>query len=254
MPKIVEIATVIDNIRITDDVKKLVLSSPKIATQARPGQFIHLKIGGSYDPLLRRPLSIAEANSDKGTLGIYYRVVGRGTELMAQLKSGDMVDNVGPLGQGFDLNCKRPLLIGGGMGIAPLVFLTQELCPRPIEVVLAGRTNQEMFWQDCFARSCQDVHITTDDGSLGFKGNALAVLPNLLDKKFDMIYVCGPKPMMSGVAKLASRAGIPCQVSLEEHMACGIGACLSCTCAAGDGTRKKICTDGPVFWAEEVVW
>lgn len=254
MPKVLERAIVIDNVSITDDVKKLVLSSPKTAAQARPGQFINLKAGGSFDPLLRRPLSIAEANSVEGTMGIYYRVVGRGTELMAQLKHGDIVDSVGPLGQGFSLNCKRPLLIGGGMGIAPLIFLTQELCSRPIEVVLAGRTKHELFWQDCFIQSCQAVHITTNDGSLGFKGNALAVLPDLLSKKFDMIYVCGPKPMMKGVAELAIRAGIPCQVSLEEHMACGIGACLSCTCAAGDGTRKKICTDGPVFWAKEVAW
>jgi dihydroorotate dehydrogenase electron transfer subunit len=141
------------------------------------------------------------------------------------------------------------------MGIAPLVFLASALCPRPIEILMGGRTLQEMFWADIFSELCQKVHITTDDGTLGTRGFTLDMLPQVLEKgHYDMIYTCGPEVMMRGVAKLAQQFTVPCQVSLEEHMACGVGACLSCTCQASDGKRRKICSDGPVFWSEEVFW
>lgn len=244
-------ARIIENTAIAPMVKKMILYVPAIASLAKPGQFVHIKVGGSQ--LLRRPLSIADADAASGMLTLIYRIVGSGTAQMAMLMPDGAVDCMGPLGRGFELTGEKPLLVGGGMGIAPLLYLTKALCPKPAQVVMGGRNTAEMFWPDLFRQICHAVHITTDDGSLGFRGNTLHLLPALLaEKTIDMIYTCGPKIMMEGVAKLAKQAGIPCQVSLEEHMACGVGACLSCTCQATDGKRRKICSDGPVFYAGEV--
>jgi dihydroorotate dehydrogenase electron transfer subunit len=119
---------------------------------------------------------------------------------------------------------------------------------------MGGRTKEELFWKDMFHVMCNTIHVTTDDGTLGSRGVTLDVLPDLLKNgAFDMIYTCGPRVMMEGIVKLAKEYDIPCQVSLEDYMACGIGGCLSCTCAGNDGSRKKVCTEGPVFWAQEVM-
>ncbi|MPM72906.1 Dihydroorotate dehydrogenase B (NAD(+)), electron transfer subunit [bioreactor metagenome] len=254
LPKTLETAVVIANAEVSPNIKKLVIYAPQMAPQANPGQFVHLKVSSGNDPLLRRPFSIGAVNLNDNSLSIYYRIVGRGTDMMARLKQNDVVDCLGPLGRGFELTGKRPLLIGGGMGIAPLLFLAERLCPRPSHVLIGGRTETELFWQSLFKESCERIVMTTDDGSVGMRGTTVDVLPDLLVENVDMIYACGPKIMMQGVAEQARKAGVPCQVSLEEHMACGLGACLSCTCQAADGTRKKVCADGPVFWAEEVVW
>ena len=123
---------------------------------------------------------------------------------------------------------------------------------KPIEILIGGRCEEELFWTELYEDICQNIHITTDDGSCGTKGTVIALLPQLLDSgKYDCIYVCGPVPMMKAVAEVAAAKKIKCQVSLEKYMACGLGACLSCSCS-GIGKRLKVCTDGPVFWAEEV--
>lgn len=254
LPKALENVTVIENSEVIPGVRKIVLHAPQISIQAMPGQFVHLKILSGNDPLLRRPFSIAAVNQNDEFLVIYYRVTGRGTEHMTKLGQGDVLNCLGPLGSGFKLVGEKPLLIGGGMGIAPLVFLAERLCPRPSHVVLGGRTKSELFWYDLFKNTCKQVSVATNDGSLGVCGTVINALPNLTDGNIDMIYACGPKSMLKSIAEYAAAAGLPCQVSLEEHMACGLGACLSCTCQTTDGTRKKVCSDGPVFWAEEVVW
>ena len=247
-------ASVIEHQQMNDDVYRMVLSAPEIAKVIKPGQFLQLKTGRLMDQLLRRPISIADADANKGTLQLIYRVLGEGTKYLAELSKGAEIDILGPLGNGFTLQGKRPLAVGGGMGIAPLLYLVKNFCPTPVEVLLAGREAKELFWTDLFAASCHAVHVTTDDGSMGRKGNALALLPELLATgQYDIVYTCGPDPMMKAVAAEAARHNLPCQVSLERYMACGIGACLSCSCGAKDGTRKKVCKDGPVFWAEEVV-
>jgi len=255
LPKQVVEAQVVSNGEIGNQVKELVLYAPEIASQAMPGQFLHIRVANAtYHPLLRRPLSISGIDAVAGTVSTIYRIVGSGTACLAMLGKDDVVDCMGPLGTGFALQGERPLLVGGGMGLAPLVCLAGALCPRSMEILMGGRTEEEMFWTQMFKDMCRNLHITTDDGSLGSRGVTLDLLPQLLQTgKFDMIYTCGPHVMMNGVGKLAKQYNIPCQVSLEEYMACGIGGCLSCTCAATDGTRKKVCTDGPVFWAEEVV-
>lgn len=254
MPKVAIDALIVANNQITADVKEVVVWAPLIAETAVPGQFIHLKVADG-EPLLRRPISIAGVDTVKGTIRLIYRVLGKGTMHLATLAKEDKVNCLGPLGKGFDLGCKRPLLIGGGMGIAPLIFLAQRLDPQNTTVLMGGRNKAEMFWPSLYKELVKDIHITTDDGSLGTKGFTVDLLPSLLkEKQYDRIFVCGPQIMMEAIARLAQKHQIPCQVSLEKHMACGIGACLSCTCASNhDGKRKKVCTDGPVFWAEEVL-
>lgn len=253
MRRLSEAAKVISNRPIGTAVFELILFSPDIAAQAQPGQFIHLKLNSLTVPLLRRPLSIAGANSTDGSLTIIYRVVGQGTALLSRLKADETVDCLGPLGQGFSQDVKQPLLIGGGMGLAPLVFLASELCPKPMTVLMGGRTKDEMFWTAKFDQLCRHLRIATNDGSLGEIGLVTDLLPNLLETgRYDMVYTCGPRPMMEIVAAIAKKQGVRCQVSLEEYMACGVGGCLACTCAGTDGKRRKICTEGPVFWAEEV--
>jgi len=236
---------IVRNTEISVNVKELVLYAPEIAAQAVPGQFLHVRVANSYHPLLRRPLSISSADSIDGTVSTIYRVVGQGTACLAALSSKDSVNCMGPLGNGFAIHGQRPLLVGGGMGLAPLMFLAGALCPRPIEIVMGGRTKEELFWKDMFHVMCNTIHVTTDDGTLGSRGVTLDVLPDLLKNgAFDMIYTCGPRVMMEGIVKLAKEYDIPCQVSLEDYMACGIGGCLSCTCAGNDGSRKKVCTEG----------
>lgn len=255
MPKILIQAAILQNIHLSPSIKQMTIAAPLLAQTAQPGQFVHVKAAGHPEPLLRRPLSIAGVNREAGTLTLIYRIVGKGSAMLAGLKPGtDLLDCLGPLGQGFALRGEKPLLIGGGIGIAPLLFLAQCLCPLPAEIIIGGRTQGELtFWQPLFKDACQHIHITTDDGSLGVKGLTVDILPQMLDRKFDMIYACGPQPMLRAVAAIAGERRVPCQVSLEERMACGIGACLVCTCNAVSGSKKKVCSDGPVFWAEEIV-
>ncbi|MDR3561068.1 MAG: dihydroorotate dehydrogenase electron transfer subunit [Negativicutes bacterium] len=254
MPKTVEQALVLDHKTIGPLVQQMTLKAPDIARAAKPGQFVHVRVGGGHDPLLRRPLSIAAADADNGTISLIYRIVGRGTAQLGHLSYGDTVDCMGPLGSGFSLAAQRPLLVGGGIGLAPLLFLAQELCPHPVNVLMGGRSKEEMYWQHLFEDVCRNIHITTDDGSLGERGFTIDHLPALLaGGGYDFLYACGPRPMLQGVARLAKEYGIPCEISLEDHMACGVGACLSCTCAGTDGRRRKVCSDGPVFAAGEVL-
>ena len=245
---------IIENRNISGLVKKISVYAPEIAELVVPGQFVHIRLSDLYDPLLRRPFSIADVDREKGTVSFIYRIVGRGTAYLAERKENSLVDCMGPLGNGFALPAAgTPLLVGGGMGLAPLIYLAKRLCPKPVELLMGGRTKEELFWQDMFGSLCRNLHITTDDGSAGIHGNVADLLPGLLaDRHFDIIYACGPQGMLARVQEIALHAKIPCQVSLEKYMACGVGACLSCTCAGSDGKRRKICTDGPVFWAGEV--
>ena len=255
MTRLFETVKVISNETVAAGVYSMMVYAPATVRSARPGQFVHLKLNQLTAPLLRRPLSIAGANPGTGEMLLIYRVVGEGTELLSRVLPGGELDSLGPLGTSFALDGRRPLLVGGGVGLAPLLYLAGELCPRPIEVVMGGRTREDMFWSDLFTASCEKVHITTDDGSLGTRGFAADILPELLaGGAYDYIYTCGPQPMMAAVARVAREHNIPCQASLEEYMACGVGGCLVCTCAGSDGKRRKVCTDGPVFMAEEVLF
>lgn len=242
---------VLENNLLGSNIYKLVLHAPEICQNAKAGQFVQVKTGRYDSPLLRRPISIADIVGDN--LVLIYRTVGEGTKWLADCDVGQLVNVMGPLGNGFKITGKKPLLVGGGIGIAPLVYLSKTLCgDTPVSVLLAGRTSKEMFWTELFKENCQNTYITTDDGSMGTKGTVVNILPELLAKEgFDVIYSCGPEPMLQAVSKLALKQEIECQLSLEKYMACGIGACLSCSCSGKD-RRLRVCLNGPVFNAGEV--
>ncbi len=243
---------ILENKSVSPGVYRLTVSADEIARTAQPGQFVQVLIERSF-LLLRRPFGVADINRNKGTLTMFYRLVGKGTHELSRLKAGETVNCLGPLGHGFALDAQRPLLIGGGMGLAPLLLLARQFNGKAT-VLIGGKNQPEVFWSELFRPLCTGVLVTTDDGSAGIKGFPTEVLPTHLERNgYDRLYVCGPQIMMEKVSEIAARFSIPCQVSLERHMACGLGACLSCGIDTKGGQRKKVCKDGPVFWAEEVL-
>ena len=230
------------------------IEAPLVAAKAKPGQFIHVKVN---DPtcILRRPISIAGTEPGKGILEIIYRIVGKGTEAMSRLKAGDVVDCLGPLGTAFDMDKNHIVGIGGGVGIAPILFMARKAKPGQMTVVIGGRNKEEVFWKDLFPKTLKELIVTTDDGSYGIKGFSVSVLPELFKNgNVDEACVCGPGIMMRITAQMAKEANVPCEVSMERRMGCGIGTCLGCVCDRADGKgHYKVCVDGPVFRAEEVV-
>lgn len=248
-------AQVRENAALASGVFRLVVEAPEIAAASKPGQFVMIRVHDGRDPLLRRPISIAGADAEKGLVTLICRNVGKGTQLLSQLGTSDVLDLMGPLGHGFDMSPQKPILVGGGIGLAPLLFAASAFCPKPVEVLAGGRTGDEMFWAGLFEESCDKVHVTTDDGSMGICGTCADALPDLLAKGgYDAVFACGPQVMMKKIVEVAEKYNVPVQVSLEEHMACGLGACRSCTCGASDGSTRQVCKDGPVFRAEEVDW
>jgi dihydroorotate dehydrogenase electron transfer subunit len=243
---------------LADSFYRLTLSSPLISSSARPGQFVMAACGPSLDPLLRRPFSIhRQIGSDQ--IQLLFRVVGRGTQLLSEVLPGHSINLIGPLGRGFHLT-PEPLscLIGGGIGIAPLLFLADRLLASfPLApcctVLLGSRTGNELnrLAAEFTALGCH-VETATDDGSLGHHGLVTDLLPHHLANS--RVYVCGPHPMMAIVARLCQAARVSCEASLEAHMACGLGACLGCTIHGADGLYKHVCKHGPVFNAKEVAW
>jgi len=234
--------------------------------RARPGQFVMLGLG-RHAPLLRRPFSIHRQVIESGTLTrleVLYKRVGSGTRILAACRPGEKLDLLGPLGRGFRIpdGCRRVFLAAGGIGVAPLVFLadtlvTAGLDPAESRVFLGGRSAGDILCGDIFRESGFPVATTTDDGTLG--DQCLVTHPleaAARDRAPDVILACGPMPMLACVAGLAEALGIPCQVSIETVMACGMGACLGCAVAGrGDGmSYLHGCRDGPVFDAAELQW
>ena len=259
MAEFQEKSTVLAREQLTPEVVRLTLRCPRIAATAQPGQFVMVRAGETLDPLLRRPFSIHRLTAD-GSLAILFKVLGKGTRLLATALPGSTLDVIGPLGHGFVPDLIGPhCLIGGGMGIAPLYFLAQYLLKNGGShanppVLLGAQTQAELL---LLAQEFTDlgypVLTATDDGSLGHQGLVTDLLDTILPQ-IRQVYVCGPMPMMRTVAAKCKAAGVACQVSLESHMACGLGACLGCTVAAAKGGYRHVCKDGPVFAAEEVLW
>ena len=253
--KVKEKCIVISQDCIAMDIYSLWLKTDKIAAQARPGQFVsvYCNDGGH---LLPRPISLCEINQEKGTLRLVYRVVGKGTEMFAALKAGESVEVLGPLGNGFPMEeaeGKRVFLIGGGIGVPPMLETAKQLKGEPV-LVMGYR--DELFLTDEMKKAGELV-IATEDGSAGTKGNVLdAIREN--DLKADMIFACGPKPMLRALKAYGLENNIPCYVSMEERMACGVGACLGCVCQSTEVDdhsqvkNKRVCKDGPVFLSTEV--
>lgn len=246
--------------RLVDTTYRLTLEAPLISAAAQPGQFVMAACGTTLDPLLRRPFSIHNTLSETGTLQLLFKVIGRGTQLFAALRPGDVVSLVGPLGRGFHpVRESSVCLVGGGIGIAPLLFLAKKILAQPISpsscVVLFGaRTAAEASpLATTFTELGCTVRIATDDGSLGHHGLVTELLPFYIST-INKVYVCGPFAMMAAITSLCRNAAVPCEVSLEAHMACGLGACLGCTIQGAEGLYKHVCKHGPVFNAEDVAW
>lgn len=249
-----KLCTVLDCEKLTDGLFSLVLDAPGIAGAAQAGQFVHLACGEGN--LLRRPISICEAVD--GTLRVVFQVKGEGTKWLSERRTGDTVDVLGPLGHGYDLAKlgEKPVFVGGGIGVPPMLYSMQ--CARKAgaqpSAILGFRSKGAVILEqdfDCPTTAC------TDDGSYGVHGFVTDVLREQIAGATG-VAACGPKPMLRAIAEIAKAAGVPCQVSLEERMGCGIGACLVCACALksenGETKYGHVCKDGPVFDAEEVQW
>jgi len=250
-------AKIISNQRIKSNYWQAKLLAPGISKNALPGQFINIKVSDGFKPLLRRPLGIHGASA--GKLEILYEVVGPGTEALSKKKRGEYLDIIGPLGNGFDYRraARVNILVAGGMGVAPLVFLAEKLKKGKPLVLIGAATEKEISCVKEFkALGCR-VEMATDDGSMGFHGRVTELLSDILRRTTDLrvstIYACGPGPMLKAVAKISREYKIRAQLSLEAHMACGIGACLGCVVNTKAG-YKRACKDGPVFDADTLIW
>ena len=215
----------------------------------RAGQFVNIKLEGFF---LRRPISVC--HYETGKLVLIYKVVGEGTELMAGLKPGTVLNVLTGLGNGYDLSLAgdSPVLIGGGVGIPPMYSLCEalieRLSPENIKVVLGFNSEDEIFYLSKFVELGVDVRIATADGSVGTKGFVTDVLK---DMEYSYFYTCGPMPMFKAIESIANTSG---QYSFEERMGCGFGACMGCSMMMADGTYKRVCKEGPVFRREEILW
>lgn len=241
------------------------LQGEKAASAATAGQFVMLRAGSRMDPLLRRPFSIHQIIEEKGRvsgLEILYKVVGTVTERLAAMQPGDEIDLVGPLGKGFQIfpENKTIMIAAGGIGVAPVVLLASRLInagvdPSACTVFLGGKSERDILCRDFFSETGMNVLTATDDGSLGHKGLVTDLLTDAVEKtKPDMLYTCGPHPMLMAVADIANQRDIRCQISTETIMACGMGACLGCAVEESGNTDEymHVCINGPVFYADRI--
>lgn len=250
-----ERAVVLSQEQIASQIFSMWLETEQIARAAKPGQFLSIYCGDS-GRILPRPISICEADAGRGAVRIVYRTAGAGTAEFSRCRAGDRLDIMGPLGNGFPLERglgRSVFLIGGGIGIPPLVQLARELGGGA--QIIAGYRDELFLTDELSANGT--LYVATEDGSAGTKGN---VLDSIREHGLtaDVIFACGPTPMLRAIKQYAYEKDIPAQISMEERMACGIGACLACVCRSTErddhfGVRnKRVCKDGPVFWAEEV--
>jgi len=281
------IAEIIENKQVAPRYYRMRIESAYLGRKAKPGQFVEIRCSGENEPLLRRPLGVHRIA--KGGIEILYEVVGKGTELLAQKLRGETLDVIGPLGNGFGVRSQKSevrsqksevrsqILVAGGVGVAPLLSLAEELAfsfqlsaiSKKIIVIIGAKTKSQILCEAEFKKLGCKVLVSTDDGSKGKRGLATDTLQDFLrytihDTRYT-IYACGPTPMLKAVADIARTRHIPCQVSLEERMACGVGVCLGCPVKVRKTfTRyeirdmryeyKMVCKDGPVFDAKEIIW
>ena len=238
------IFTIIENKALTRDVYKMVLEGDTSAITAS-GQFVNIQLTGKF---LRRPISVCDWNET--TLTIVYKVVGHGTEQMSKMPAGEQLDILTGLGNGYDLTLagEKPVLIGGGVGVPPMYGAAKKLAEMGIKasVILGFNTASEIFYEEEFKALGCDVQVTTVDGSYGIKG----FVTHALNMDYTYFYTCGPEPMLKAVYKATNTSG---QMSFEERMGCGFGACMGCSCKTITG-YKRICKEGPVMKKEEILW
>ncbi len=234
------------------------LLCPELADKAKPGQFIEIKASSeeTLDPLLSRPISIYRINPEEGSLAVIFKTVGRGTRRIAALQRGNKVSVFGPVGNGFMLpeEAGRIALIAGGIGMPPLFSLAERYPEKDFTLFYGGRSATDLLALDAWEQLGVPYKLATDDGSAGFHGLVTSLFEREhLAASFDYVIACGPKPMLKAVQQLAARFRLPGAISLEAYMACGVGACLGCTCATSKGYRR-VCVDGPVFEISEVTF
>lgn len=241
---------------IAKEIYSFTILCPEIADITKAGQFVHILPKGYT---LRRPISICGIDKSKGTLKIVFEVRGNGTKELSEIQTGELIDMIAPLGNGFTLNddIKKVVLIGGGIGTPPMLPLA-EIYGEDATVITGFRNASAVILQDDFKKTGAKTILCTDDGSTGIKGLVINPLEDILkSEKVDLICACGPTPMLKAITKLADTFNVECQVSLEERMGCGIGACLVCACKInknGEEQMLHVCKNGPVFNSKEVVW
>jgi len=265
---------IVSNKRDTDSYFRLVLRAPKIAPQIQPGQFAHVRVSPMKDALLRRPFSIFQVTGD--TFSILYKTVGKGTDALARMGPGEELSVIAPLGHGFTVpkrGSEIPLLIAGGYGMAAMYLLAQR-SPQKGIVFVGGRRRVDILCEKEFRALGWDVRVTTEDGSQGEKGLVTQPLlaelrrsrgneaqiklqtPNS-ELRTSKLFACGPTGMLKAVGKIAEEFNVPAELSMDEHMCCGVGVCLTCVIPVktGDGWEyQRTCTEGPVFDARQIVW
>ena len=256
MKKYILDLTVTENVRLHANYALLKLTSPSLLPEMLPGQFAEIRVDGSPTTFLRRPISINYVDRKTNEVWFLVQLVGDGTRKLATVQKGDTVNVVLPLGNGFSMPEspeKKVLLIGGGVGTAPMLYLGEALLKAGCKptFLLGARSKNDLLQLDQFA-AFGEVHTTTEDGSMGEKGY-VTMHSVLANNQFDMIYTCGPKPMMMAVAKYAKAHNIECEVSLENTMACGVGACLCCVEKTDEG-HVCVCKEGPVFNIKKLLW
>ena len=246
--------------RLSDDVYRMVLQSSIIAESVKPGQFLNVRCGDSMEAYLRRPISVCDVHPGEGTVDIVFQVKGAGTERLARLRPGDVADVMGPLGSCFQPVPPggRMVVVGGGIGTFPLLFLLRTM-PQAHRTALLGFRNREaVVLESDFAAHCEQLEFATDDGSYGTPGFVTRLLERHLDSEnVDGVYICGPTPMMKAATALCVQRNVPVQVSMEQRMGCGVGACLVCACkkSSADGfVYTHVCKEGPVFNGRDMLF
>ena len=266
-------AQILSNAEVSPGYWRMRLTAPPEFAAAQPGQFVMVRVNNAIDPLLRRPFGIFDVATytpvysgavSQPCFEMLYRVVGKGTAMLAALHETDLIDVLGPLGRGFDLgrDGEEKLIVGGGVGLAPLYMLARELVKKsPVRLFAGGRTRDDVLCITEFERLGVECYVATEDGSLGEQGLVTEALVRRLDAAGGKgtIFACGPHGMLKAVAGIAEQRSIPCQVSLEGYMACGVGACLGCVAPGRNHAPETpdfrcVCAEGPVFEADQLGW
>ena len=250
---------IVSNERDTDLYFRLVVRAARVAPRVQPGQFVHLRILPLKEALLRRPFSVFQVSGD--CLSILYKTVGQGTEVLSRMRPGEALSLIGPLGHGFSVprpGGERPLLVAGGYGMAALYLLAQR-SPQKGIAFAGGRRRVDILCEEEFRALGWEVRVTTEDGSRGEKGLVTQALVAELKRPTPQrkLFACGPTPMLRAVGRLAVEFDMPAELSLDEHMGCGVGVCLTCVVRVktSDGWEyQRTCTEGPVFDSREVAW
>ena len=233
---------------LAEDIFSITVDARALAQQAKPGQFVNIKCGEGL--LLRRPISICSVEGD--ALTVVFQVKGEGTRWLSQCQTGEMLDLLGPLGNGFPHFPGRVLVVGGGIGVPPMYYTAKSATSA--DACVGFRSEKQAILLDELEGVCGSVAVASDDGSIGRHGFVDTLVKEALAAQtYDAVLACGPRPMLKSVAAAAASANVPCYVSMEERMGCGVGACLVCACSVG-GHYRHVCKDGPVFDAGEVDW